>query len=101
MILFFDINNKRNIFKVQHNCIRIELVIKKWLIYEKKKLRENILNYLNFKFEGVVQSWQGTELTSFNGEIQCDHRYEKDCNDWVTHKTNNNLKALNLIRKKK
>ena len=45
---------------------------------------------LNLK-QGVVHLWHGTELTSFLGYIQCDHRYEKDCNDWMTLKTNNNL----------
>ena len=38
---------------------------------------------LNLK-QGVVHLWHGTELTSFLGEIQYDHRHEKDCNDWVT-----------------
>jgi hypothetical protein len=51
--------------------------------------------------QGVVQSWHGTGLTSFNGEIQCDHRYEKDCNDWVTLKTNDNLGINSYYKKKK
>ena len=60
---------------------------------KKNEGKKYFRNYLNFKFEaqGVDQSWHGTELTSFHGEIQCDHRYEKDCIDWVTLKTNDNL----------
>jgi hypothetical protein len=45
---------------------------------------------LHFK-QGLVHVWHGTELTSFLVYIQCDLRYEEDCNDWVTLKTNNNL----------
>ena len=55
---------------------------------------------LNLK-QGVVHLWHGTELTSFLGQIQCDHRYEKDCNDWMTLKTNNNLNTKSQEKKQK
>ena len=45
----------------------------------KKNKGKNILKFikiLNLK-QGEVESWHGTELTSFLGKIQCDHRYWK------------------------